>query len=86
VGLALQEIGEAQLPGRGPHASRHLGGVDVAPPQAERKVVEDRHVRIQRVGLEHHRDVALLGRHRVHDPAIDRDRPGADRLQTREHA
>ena len=41
--------------------------------QRERHVVAHRHVRIERVVLEHHRDVALLRRHAVHDAAADRD-------------
>jgi hypothetical protein len=38
-------------------AARHLGE-----PQAERHVLEDGHVRVQRVRLEHHRDAALRRR------------------------
>src|SRR5207247_4895023 len=45
-----------------------------------------RHVRIQRVVLEHHRNVARLGRHAVHDLAGDTDLAFADLLETRDHA
>ncbi len=43
-------------------------------------------VRVQRVVLEHHRDVAVLRRHVGDVPVADPDRAGADVLQAREHA
>ena len=52
----------------------------------ERHVVAHRHVRIERVVLEHHRDVALLRRHAVDDVAADRDLALADLLEPRDHA
>ena len=54
--------------------------------QAEGHVVEDGHVRIERVVLEHHRDVAILGRHVVDLASADRDRAAGDLLQPRDHA
>src|SRR5205823_7104535 len=45
-----------------------------------------RHVRVERVILEDHRDVALLGRNPVNDPAANRDLAFADLLETRDHA
>ena len=55
-------------------------------PQAERDVVRDRQVRVERVVLEDHRDVAILRREVVHDALPDRDRPVADLLEARDHA
>ena len=53
--------------------------------QRERHVVGDRHVRVERVVLEHHRDVAVLGRH-VGDVAVaDEDLAVVDLLEPREH-
>ena len=65
----------------GEHA-RGLAYLGVRPPggrlartQAEGDVFEHRHVRVQRVVLEHHRDVALARRLVVHEAAADRDAP-----------
>ena len=43
-------------------------------------------MRVERVALEHHGDVALLGPQRVDDPAVDRDLAGGDLLEAGEHA
>ena len=42
-------------------------------------------MRIQRVVLEHHGDVALFRLHVVDDAVADRNRPGGDPLQPRQH-
>ena len=49
--------------------------------QPEGQVVRHRHVRVQRVVLEHHRDVAVLRRQVVDHPLADRDGPAGDLLQ-----
>src|SRR5258706_15125136 len=49
-------------------------------------VGRDRHVRVERVALEHHGDVAVLGIEVVDDPAVDGDRAAADVLEAGEHA
>ena len=56
--------------------------------QLERKrdVLAHRHLRIERVVLEHHRDVAVARRDIVDDLAVDRDRAAADRFQPGDHA
>src|SRR5207244_9725601 len=54
--------------------------------QRERHVVVDRHVRVKRVGLEHHRDVAVLGGNVVHHALADHDAAFADGLDAGEHA
>ena len=47
--------------GRDPLQRRFAGlAVDLADLEPEGQVARDRHVRIERVGLEHHRDVAIL--------------------------
>ena len=45
-----------------------------------------RHVRIERVVLEHHRDVAVARRHVVDDVAADPDLAAGDLLQPGDHA
>ena len=64
----------------------HLALRLLAEPQPEGDVVGDGEVRVERVVLEDHRDVAVLRRQVVHDPAADRDRPVRDRLEARDHA
>jgi hypothetical protein len=54
-------------------------------PQPEREVVEHRHLRIQRVVLEDHRDVALARRHTVHQRIADEHRARRHRLEPGEH-
>ncbi len=85
VRLALQELGQLELAGRGVHAARDFGLVDVAPAQSERQIVVHGHVRIERVRLEHHRDVARLGGHVIDDLSVDRHGAGRDRLQPGDH-
>src|SRR3954469_11004300 len=59
--------------------------VDAGDLEREAHVVGDRHVRVQRVVLEHHGDVPVLGR-QVRDVAVtDADGAGVDVLQAREH-
>ena len=59
---------------------------DLAQPQAERHVLLDRHVRVQRVVLEHHRDVPVLRGHIVHAFVADPDIAGGDILEAGDHA
>ncbi len=64
----------------------HQRRVDAAQLQAERHVVDHLHVRIERVVLEHHRDVAFLGRQVVDHPAANRDLAARDLLEPGDHA
>ena len=52
---------------------------------AERDVLAHCHRRVQRVGLEHHRDVAVLRLDAVDDAPGDLDRAAADALKPGEH-
>ncbi len=66
-------------------AAADLGSAELANPEPEGEVLPDAHLRIERVILEHHRDVALARRDVVDDPLADPDAPGTERLEAREH-
>ena len=53
--------------------------------QAEGHVVVDAHMRVERVVLEHHRDVAIHRRQVVDDLVVDQDAAGGDRFQPGHH-
>src|SRR6516164_4109367 len=76
--LALEQIADAEDL-RGAHhllADHSLARTTIA--QAEREIVIDRHVLIERVILEYHGNVAVLGRKRVHDATADANDAGVD--------
>ncbi len=83
--LALELLDEVEHLRR----SAHLAGDLVLRPlrqlQREAHVLGDRHVRVERVGLEDHRDVALLRRAVGDDGAVDQHVAVGDLLQAREH-
>ena len=54
--------------------------------EREGDVFIDGHVRIKRIVLEDHRDVAVLGRDVVHLLAVDEELAAADLLETGDHA
>src|SRR5213078_435448 len=62
-------------------AALPLGGRDAAHHQAELHVVLNRHVREQRVALEHHAEAAPLGRQRVEPLVVEPDRARRQRDQ-----
>ena len=62
------------------HGLRHLAQL-----QAEAEVVAHRHVRVERVVLEHHRDVALARLHVGDVGVADRDRAVGDLLEAGDH-
>src|SRR5205814_3402568 len=84
--LATEVIPDAEDVGRLLYA---LGDVRAADPphlQAEGHVVVHAHVRVERVVLEHHGDVAVHRRQIVHHPAVDADLAGGDVLEAGDHA
>jgi hypothetical protein len=83
--LALQVRLESEHVGRLRDPALELILRHVAQLQSETEILLDGHVGIQRVVLEHHGDVAVLGRHVVDHLVADRDRTGADVLQARDH-
>src|SRR6185437_730992 len=55
------------------------------PRERERQVLAHRHVRVERIALEDHRDVARAGREPVHVALADPDRPSGRLLEPRDH-
>ena len=78
--LSLQIGLELEDPGRARDASVDVAFRQAADAQSVRHVLNHAHVRVERVVLEHHGDVAVLGLERVHHPAADRDLAGSDGL------
>src|SRR5205807_6818790 len=62
-----------------------LGPGDLPHPQTERDVLAHAHVRIERVALKDHGDVALARGELVHDAVADPDLAVRDLLETRDH-
>ena len=83
---AVEQPGQAEDLRRGPHLPEDLLWPRLLQLQGEGHVLGHRHVRIERVVLEHHRDVAILGRHVVHHARADADRAARDGLQPGDHA
>ena len=71
LGLAIEELVELDGLGGLLDPALDLGLGDLAQLQPEREVLADRHVRVERVALEDHRDVAILGRDVVDDAVAD---------------
>ena len=83
--LAVEQLLEAEDPGRVVDPLLDVGLRDLPELQPERHVVADRHVRVERVALEDHRDVAILGGDVVDDAVADPERAVADLLETGDH-
>src|SRR5665647_3121498 len=84
--LALQEVLQAEHLCRVAHPPVDLVLGHLAHPQPEGDVVVHLHVRVERVVLEHHGDVAVPRRHVVDDLLADGDRARGDGLEPGEHA
>ena len=84
--LAVEKRLEAEDVGSLVDAPGDLGLLLALELEAERNVVVDREVRVERVALEDHRDVAVLGRNVVHDPLADLQDTLGDVLQPGHHA
>ena len=83
--LAIEKLVEAEDRGCGGDPLLDVGLGDLPQLQAERHVVADRHVRVERIALEHHRDIAILRRDVVDDALADPERAVADLLEAGDH-
>jgi hypothetical protein len=63
-----------------------FGLVDLGHAHRKGDVLAHRHMRVERVGLEHHGQAALGGRHVGRVGAVDLDLPAGDVLQPRDQA
>ena len=84
--LPVEELLQSEDAGSVPDALVDLV-LGLAPQaQSEGDVLVDREVRVERVALEDHRDVAVACGHVVDDPVADLDGALADLLEARDHA
>jgi hypothetical protein len=83
--LAVQQRGQVQHLGRLGHLGLDLGLGQLGQSQREGDVLAHRHVRVQRVGLEDHRDVAVPRRLLVDPRSPDAKFAGRDVLQAGDH-
>jgi len=84
--LAVEQFGYVQDAGGLIDPALDLVLREALQAQPERHVLVHRHMRVERVVLEHHRDVAVLRRHVVDDGVANQDVAAADLLQAGDHA
>ncbi|KKO63297.1 hypothetical protein VM94_03048 [Janthinobacterium sp. KBS0711] len=84
--LAVEQVVDFQDGGGGAHALFDFRLGELAQLQAKAQVVEHGLVRIQRIVLEDHGDVALARRQVVDDLPLDGDGAARDGLEPRNHA
>ena len=85
AGLPVEELIEGEDPGGVPDTLVDLVLRHAPQPQAEGDVLVDREVRVERVALEDHRDVAVPRGHVVDDAVADLDRALADLFEPGDH-
>ena len=68
---SLEELRKSQGARNVVHPAVDVGAIDAAPAEAEREILMHAHVRIESVGLEHHRDVPVLRRNGVDDVLVN---------------
>ena len=83
--FSLQEVGKTEQFGCCFHPPLDLGIIYLSAVKPEAKIFLDAHMGIERVGLKHHRDVAVLSGNVVHYTAINRKNTGGDRFEARNH-
>ena len=84
AGTSSQQVRQADARRRLANAPIDLGGLDVPGAQRKRDVVEDGQMRIQRVVLKHHRDVAPRRLELVDAAIADPDLARVERLESGE--
>ena len=85
LGLAVQQLLQLEDARGVVDALVDVGLGHLAQLEAEREVVADRHVRVERVALEDHGDVAILRGDVVDDPVADQELALGDLLEPGDH-
>ena len=85
-GPPVEQVLEAEQLGDLADAAIDVGTRRLAHPQPVAEVLAHRHVRVERVVLEHHRDVAIARRELGDVAPADQDRPLGDVLEPGDHA
>ena len=83
---ALEQLGDVENAGGGLHPLVDLGLREPFQAQPERHVFEHRHMRVERIVLEHHGDVPVLWRHVVDQLVADIDLARGGFLEAGDHA
>ena len=78
---AIEQAVDSQHPRHLSHAFVDARRLDMSHLQTECEVLANGLVRIERVALEHHRQIALLRRHARHVVAVDQDAPAGRRVE-----
>jgi hypothetical protein len=86
LGPALEQVADLKDLGRAPHPLRDLGTRRPGQLEREAHVLGHRHVRVQRIALEHHGDAAPGRLDVVADPSADFHRAGTDVFQAGDDA
>src|SRR4029453_9757776 len=84
--LALQELLDAEGPGYLLDTTVDLAPLQLLETQPESDVVVHGQVRVERVALEHHRDVAVARRNVIDDAIADQYDPFGDLLEAGDHS
>jgi hypothetical protein len=82
----VEHLAEAKDAGRVLHPPVDLALLELPELEPEGHVLVRGHVRVERVVLENHRDVTVLGRELVDHPVADANLARCDRLEPRDHA
>jgi hypothetical protein len=85
-GLAVQQIGDVKHLGSDADQPLFRRSRNALHSQAEGHVVAHAHMRIERIGLEHHRDIAVLRLQPLDRLAVEQDAAAGRLLQARDHS
>ena len=86
LGLTVEVLGDTQDLGSGANLAVDLVLGDLLELKRKRHVLVHRHIGVQSIALEHHGNVAVLGRHVVDALAVDEHVTRSDVLQAGDHA